>query len=93
MNLHFNLPIPKNVSTTDSKINGVPTRHYTCSNSPKAVVQYMHGGGFMVGDLESHHTICADICDQTGLDVVSVDYRLSPEHPHPAAYNDTLAVF
>lgn len=56
------------------------------------VVVYMHGGGFVVGGLESHHDVCAEICERTGYELVSVDYRLSPEHVHPAALFDVLTV-
>lgn len=58
-----------------------------------AVVLFFHGGGFVVGGLESHDDVCAEICGRTGFDVVSVDYRLSPEHKHPAAFDDALAAF
>ncbi|WP_292231912.1 alpha/beta hydrolase fold domain-containing protein, partial [Mesorhizobium sp.] len=42
---------------------------------------------------DSHDDICADICAGTGFEVVSADYRLAPEHLHPASFNDALAVF
>lgn len=56
------------------------------------VVIYLHGGGLIVGGLESHDDICAEISARTGSQVVSIDYRLAPENPHPAAFEDTLAV-
>jgi acetyl esterase len=55
------------------------------------VVLYMHGGGWVIGDLETHHPLCALIAAVTGLRVVAVDYRLAPEHPFPAAHDDCLA--
>ena len=55
-------------------------------------VVYLHGGGFVVGGLHSHDDVCAEIRATTGLTVVAVDYRLSPEHLHPAALDDALAV-
>lgn len=58
-----------------------------------AAVMYLHGGGFILGGLESHDDVCAEICAQTGFDVISVDYRLAPEHKHPAAFNDAMTVF
>ena len=60
---------------------------------PLAHVIYCHGGGYVVGGLESHDDICAEICKQTGYSVFSIDYRLSPEHLHPAAFLDTLSGF
>lgn len=61
-------------------------------NSSETVqVIYFHGGGFVVGGLESHDDVCAEICLHTGLTTTSVDYRLLPEHPHPAALKDCLS--
>ncbi len=58
----------------------------------ETVIIYLHGGGFVVGGLESHHDVCAELCEQTGCDLISVDYRLSPEHAHPAALDDVMTV-
>jgi acetyl esterase len=58
-----------------------------------ALVLYYHGGGFILGGLESHDDVCAELCKRTGYEVVSVDYRLAPEHLHPAAFDDALAAF
>lgn len=55
------------------------------------VVLYMHGGGFVIGDLDTHHAICTLVARLSGLRVVAVDYRLAPEHPYPAAHEDCLA--
>ncbi|MBL0373626.1 alpha/beta hydrolase [Rhizobium sp. KVB221] len=72
----------------------IPIRHYRAEqNAPQAVVLYSHGGGFVVGGLESHDDVCAEICHRTGYDVVSVDYRLAPEHKHPASFNDCMTAF
>lgn len=85
----FNSPCPAGVTVSDRQIAGVPCRIY--SGATPAVIYY-HGGGFVVGGLDSHDAICADLAAMTGLQVVSVDYRLSPEHLHPAAFDDALAV-
>lgn len=72
----------------------IPVRRYRAMRyDPHAVVIYYHGGGFVVGGLESHDDICAEICQRTGFEVVSVDYRLAPEHKHPASFDDALAGF
>jgi len=73
----------------DHQIAGVPVRDF--GGATPAVV-YLHGGGFVVGGVNSHDDICAEINAATGLRVVLVDYRLSPENHHPAALQDCLAV-
>ncbi len=80
---------PEGVTAEDRRIAGVPCRVYPGA-LPRVV--YFHGGGFVVGGLHSHDDVCAEIRGRTGLEVVSVDYRLSPEHRHPAALDDALAV-
>lgn len=85
----FHRGYPPGVTADDILIAGVPCRDYPGA-SP--VVIYLHGGGFVLGGLHSHDDVCAEIRGLTGLRVVAVDYRLSPEHAHPAAYQDALAV-
>ena len=87
----FDAPHPPGVTTADRPFGGVPCRLYTPPADPAGTVLYLHGGGLVVGGLHSHDAICAEICGATGLRVVSVDYRLCPEHPHPAAFDDTLS--
>lgn len=81
---------PEGVTAQDEKVGGVPCRLYP--GAGPATVIYLHGGGYVVGGLHSHDDICAEIRGTTGLRVVAVDYRLSPEHPHPAAFDDVCAV-
>lgn len=85
----FHRPYPAGVAARDEVIAGVACRRYA---GALPCVVYFHGGGFVVGGLESHDDVCAEICAATGLAVVSVDYRLSPEHAHPAAFEDACAV-
>ena len=85
----FHAGRPPGVIARDEMVAGVPCRRYP-GRGP--VVLYFHGGGFVVGGLDSHDDICAEICATTGLTVLALDYRLCPEHPHPAAYDDCLAV-
>lgn len=84
----FHRGYPPGVSARDEAIAGVPCRIYP---GAQPTVVYLHGGGFIMGGLQSHDDICAEICARTGFQVISVEYRLAPEHPHPAAYNDALA--
>ncbi len=87
----FHTPRPEEIAVTDQSISGVPTRRYECGASAVTVVYY-HGGGFVLGGLDSHDGVCAELCDGSGLRVVSADYRLTPEHVHPAHYDDAMAV-
>ena len=86
----FRVAYPEGVTAKDRAYGGVPCRHYTNGGSD-VVVMYFHGGGFVVGGLESHDDVCAEICAVTGLDVVSVDYRMAPEYKHPAMFEDAMA--
>jgi acetyl esterase len=58
----------------------------------RGTVLYFHGGGFVVGSLDSHEIVTARLAADTGLCVIAVDYRLAPEHRAPAAHDDCLEV-
>ncbi len=58
---------------------------------PGPVMVFYHGGGWVIGDLETHDPLCAEVARVLGITVVSIDYRLAPEHPFPAATEDCLA--
>lgn len=55
------------------------------------LIVYFHGGGWVLGDLDTHSPFCEALCHRSGSTVVAVDYRLAPEHPYPAAHDDCLA--
>ena len=81
--------------TEDRKIpspNGdIAVRVYTPMGNDEAVlpgVMFFHGGGFVLGDLESHDGLCRALCNESGCRLVAVEYRLAPEHPFPAAVED-----
>lgn len=84
----FRQPRPMAVDTQDRSADGVPVRVYTAGDPTRTVV-YFHGGGFVVGGLDSHDDVCAELCAQTGYRVVAVDYRLCPDHLHPAQFQDS----
>lgn len=86
----FHQGYPDGVKATDVQANGVPVRVYSAGQPTRTVVYY-HGGGFVVGGLESHDDVCAEICAQTGYRVVAVDYRLCPEFRHPVQFEDSWA--
>src|SRR5689334_20931191 len=70
----------------------VPVRIYTPQGSaPFPVLIYFHGGGFAIGDLDSYDGVCRSLTNLVGSIVVSVDYRLAPEHKFPAAPEDCYA--
>ena len=88
----FDVGRPDGVETADIPYGGVPCRVYNTGGS-EGTVLFCHGGGFILGGLDSHDSICAEFCGSAGMRVVSVDYRLSPEHPHPHDFNDAVAAF
>jgi acetyl esterase len=71
----------------------IPIRIYRSPLQAGVTVLYVHGGGFILGGLDSHDDVCAELCARTGYEVVSVDYRLAPEHLHPAAFDDATSAF
>ncbi len=60
---------------------------------PSPAMVYFHGGGFVQGDLETHHDLCAKIAKWWGGVVIAVDYRLAPENPYPAGVDDSIAAY
>jgi len=94
-------PLPPQVVTEDAPLqtaagHSIALRLYRnrarAHGSPHGVVLYFHGGGFVLGSLDSHQLITARLAADTGLDVIAVDYRLAPEHRAPAAHDDCLEV-
>jgi len=69
----------------------LPVRVYTPASKPNGILVYFHGGGWVVGDLESHDYVCRVLTNATGCVVTAIDYRLAPEHKFPAAPEDCYA--
>jgi len=92
-------PAPALPRIEDIRIPGpageIPARVYSASaaKTPQPTVAYFHGGGWVQGDLETHHGLCARLAKHAGVLVVAVDYRLAPEHKFPAAVEDCLAAY
>jgi len=71
---------------------GIPIRlYYPVGDGPFPVLVYFHGGGWVIGDLDTHHGFCHALAKTSGCLVVAVDYRLAPEHRYPAAVEDAYA--
>jgi acetyl esterase len=73
----------------------IPARLYdgAADGTARPALAYFHGGGWVQGDLETHHGLCARLAQRAGIVVVAVDYRLAPEHKFPAAVDDCLAAY
>lgn len=82
-------------SVEERKLAGRPVRIYRPEGErrPGPALLYIHGGGFVVGGIDSHDTPCRELAARARCTVVSVDYRLAPEHLFPAAADDCLATF
>ena len=79
--------------TVDGATGPLQARLYRPAEAAEALVVFFHGGGFVEGDLDTHDEPCRLLCRHAGHAVLSVDYRLAPEHPFPAAVDDALAAF
>lgn len=88
-----NPPPPEGVTAEDIRVAGIPARRYQPQGGAraKAALLYFHGGGFVVGDLETHDPHCRALAAASGSVVVALDYRLAPEHRYPAAIEDGTA--
>jgi len=71
----------------------VPMRQYDAryERAPGPAMVFFHGGGWVIGDIETHEPLCIDLAIELDVPVVAVDYRLAPEFPFPAAFDDSLA--
>ena len=87
-------PLPADVIVTPAMLGGVPTAEITVDGvEPRHVVLYFHGGVYVLGDAAQAAGLAAQIGRRTQAKVLSVDYRLAPEHPYPAAVDDALAAY
>lgn len=94
----FRVAYPAGVTASDSSLPAgwghLPVRRYRPAQvRAEAQVLYLHGGGFVLGGLDSHDGVCAEICDGAGVPVLAVDYRLAPEHVYPAALDDAETAY
>ncbi|NYT65421.1 alpha/beta hydrolase [Alcaligenaceae bacterium] len=81
--------------TADGPAGQIPLRLYrpvdSVADHVLPVLVWFHGGGWVIGDLDSHDVLCRELANLSGCAVVAVDYRLAPEHPFPAAVDDVMA--
>ena len=76
----------------DIDAGGIPCRLYRPSSDTNlGLLMFFHGGGWVIGDLESHDGVCRSLANKSGHAVLAVDYRLAPEHKFPAAFDDCAA--
>ena len=80
------------VSINDEVVSGVRVRIYRGAPPPSPVAVYCHAGAFVLGNLDTDHRQCVELARRGQCSVVSVDYRLAPENPYPAAVDDAAAV-
>ena len=77
----------------DAVVGGVRVRRYSPNESERLPgIVYFHGGGWVIGNLDTHDAVCRRLANESNCVVVAVDYRLAPEHPFPAAMEDCYAV-
>ncbi len=79
-------------SAEDTTVAGRPARVYRpAADGTRPTVLYLHGGGYVIGDLDTHDQTCRRLANDADAVVVAIDYRLAPEHPFPAGYEDAVA--
>jgi monoterpene epsilon-lactone hydrolase len=87
-------PLPADVTVTAAALGGVPTAEITVGGiEPRHIVLYFHGGVYVIGDAFLAADLASQVGRRTSAKVISVDYRLAPEHPYPAAVDDALAAY
>ncbi len=79
-------------SVTDEEVHGVPVRIYQGEGTPTGIVVYFHGGGFVMGSIGIMDNVARELAHATGAVVVSVEYRLAPEHQYPEGLDDCETV-
>lgn len=81
-------PIADIASIEDHQAGDIPIRIYRNRHEVTPAIVYFHGGGWVIGSLDTHDCICTQLVDATDITVIAVDYRLAPEHPFPASVDD-----
>src|ERR671919_512617 len=89
-------PTPPEIGAVENLLaDSIPVRTYrpraVAAGAPLPTLVYFHGGGWVIGDLDTHDVLCRQLTAEAGVMVISVDYRLAPEHKFPAAADDAWA--
>jgi monoterpene epsilon-lactone hydrolase len=87
-------PLPSDVTVEPVTANGVRAEWTSTPKSdPDSAILYLHGGGYVICSIESHRHLAAEVGRSAGTRTLAIDYRLAPEHPFPAAVEDTVAAY
>jgi len=88
------IPVPADVTTSSGSLAGIPVINVVAAGADHAsVIFYLHGGAYAIGTAASSVGLASDLARRAGARLVTVDYRLAPEHPHPAAVDDAVAAY
>jgi acetyl esterase len=89
----FSLPCDVQITSIDNAdVDGIPIRIYRDAEPPTGLVVYFHGGGFVLGSIGIMENVAKELCHASGAVVISVGYRLAPEHPYPEGLDDCETV-
>ena len=83
----------QDITGSDKAAIRIRTYQATAGNPDQVAMLFMHGGGFCIGSISTHHEFCHQVCEQTGWSVVSVEYRLAPKHTAPTALYDSVTAY
>jgi acetyl esterase/lipase len=87
-------PVPIDVRVEKVMAGTVPAEWSTTEDTdPGSAILYLHGGGYVIGSLDSHRHLAAEICRTAAIRTLAIDYRLAPEHPFPAAVEDAVTAY
>jgi epsilon-lactone hydrolase len=88
------IPLPADVTTSSGSLGGIPVVNVETAGADHAsVIFYLHGGAYAIGTAASSVGLASDLARRAGTRLVTIDYRLAPEHPHPAAIDDAVAAY
>ena len=88
------IPVPGDVTTSSASLGGIPVVNVEVAGADRErIILYLHGGAYAIGTAASSVGLASDLARRAGTRLITVDYRLAPEHPHPAAIEDAVAAY